>query len=70
MSYSTGNPNDLISRSGDLLTTAAKSPQNQDTQMSYAASETPQTQQRLGVIYAVATWGLITIAVAVTYLHP
>ena len=70
MSYSTGNPNDLIARSGDLLTTAVKSPKNQDTQMSYAASEAPQTQQRLGVIYAVATWGLIAIAVAVTYLHP
>ena len=37
MSYSTGNPNDLIARSGDLLTTAVKSPKNQDTQMSYAA---------------------------------
>ena len=70
MSYSTGNPNDLISRSGEPLPTAAKSSKNQDTQMSYAASETPQKQQSLGFIYAVATWGLIAIAVAVTYWHP
>ena len=70
MSYSTGNPNDLFSRSGELLSTEAKAPMNQDVQMSYAESDVPQKQQRLGVIYAVTTWGLIAIAVAVTYLHP
>lgn len=38
-------------------------------QMSYAAGDTPKKQQRLGSLYAVATWGLIAIAFAVTYLH-
>lgn len=70
MSYSTGNPNAVYSRSGELLPAGATAPKNQDTQMSYATSDAPQKQQRLGVIYAVATWGLIAIAVAVTYWHP
>lgn len=70
MSYANGNLNGSFSRSGDFLSTEAKTPMNQDIQMSYAASDTPQKQQRLGVIYAVTTWGLIAIAVAVTYLHP
>ena len=70
MSYSTGNPDSFFSRSGELLSTEAEPSKNQDTQMSYAASDTPQKQQSLGVIYAVVTWGLIAIAVAATYLHP
>ena len=70
MSYTNGNLKDFFSRSDELLPTEAKVPMNQDIQMSYAASDTPQKQQRLGVIYAVITWGLIAIAFAVTYLHP
>lgn len=38
-------------------------------QMSYAAEDTPEQQQRLGSIYAVVTWGLVALAFAVTYLH-
>ena len=70
MSYSTGELNNFFSRSGELLTAETKAPHSQDAQMSHVVSDTPQRQQRLGVIYAVATWGLIAIAVAVTYLHP
>ena len=36
-------------------------------QMSYATGDAPKQQQRLGVIYAVATWGLVALAAAVTY---
>ena len=38
-------------------------------QMSYAAGDSPKKQQKLGALYAVATWGLIAIAFAVTTLH-
>ena len=70
MSYSTGNPNNFFSRSDKFAPTEAQAPKNRDDQMSYAVGDTPEKQQRLGVIYALATWGLIAIAIAVTYLHP
>ena len=38
-------------------------------QVSTAANDTPQQQQRLGSIYAIDTGGLIAVAFAVTYLH-
>ena len=70
MSSSTGELNNFFSRSGELWTAETHAPNRQDAQMSYVDSDTPQRRQRLGVIYAVATWGLIAIAVVVTYLHP
>ena len=36
-------------------------------QMSYSAGDTPKQQQQLGAVYAVATWGLVALAAAVTY---
>ena len=94
MSYSTGNPNELLSPYGELIPSEVKvrleqaggqllrkAPTPGSTvdregflnnyavvpQMSYAAGDTPEQQQQLGAIYAVATWGLVALAAAVTY---